>query len=181
MTNELKQVRDVLIRYSNRNDISHEAGILDAIVTLDRLIAEQEAHKPTHSLVRLVNALADTGISDGFFDGSYENLVVIYESAIDYQKLRGGFRQACIDEAMIAAAPTPPITEAQGWQPIETAPKDGRAFLINCPDVESEMTIATYEKGILVSIFDGKPYLSHVTKPTHWMPLPAAPTYKGGE
>ena len=62
-----------------------------------------------------------------------------------------------------------------GWRDIADAPRDGTVFLIDAPDVTSEMTMATYEKGELVSIWDGKPFGRHVSKPRHFMPLPAAP------
>lgn len=61
------------------------------------------------------------------------------------------------------------------WQDISTAPRDGSVFLIDAPDVTSDMTMATYEDGILVSIWDGKPFGRHVTKPKWWRPLPAPP------
>lgn len=65
------------------------------------------------------------------------------------------------------------------WQPIETAPRDGRGFLVNCPHVADGVSMMTYEKGRLVSLFDGKPWRVGLSAPTHWMPLPAAPTPVG--
>ena len=68
------------------------------------------------------------------------------------------------------------IVNGSRWQPIETAPKDGSGFIVNCGQVESGCTLATYEKGVLVSLFDGHPFAPWVAQPTHWMPLPPPPT-----
>ena len=78
------------------------------------------------------------------------------------------------------------------WQPIETAPKDGKAVLLYKPDerMVGEYTIAGYwgewpghEDGWIAC--DGKPqgYYSNVAGgrqgyPTHWMPLPPPPEAK---
>ena len=63
------------------------------------------------------------------------------------------------------------------WQPIETAPRDGTQFLVNCPHVECGVSIMQWDDRLymLVSAFDGKPWLSRLSKPTHWTPLPAPP------
>ena len=59
------------------------------------------------------------------------------------------------------------------WQPIETAPKDGTAFL------------AAYKQGLAIARWSerrmGKPsafitvHGAHARDFTHWMPLPKAP------
>lgn len=65
------------------------------------------------------------------------------------------------------------------WQPIETAPKDNwDGFLIDAPDTAAGCTMATFDDGILVSLWDGKPFADHVTKPKYWMPLPSPPQEK---
>ena len=63
------------------------------------------------------------------------------------------------------------------WQPIETAPRDGRGFLVNCPHVEDGVSMMMWDAKLfmLVSLFDGKPWVSGLERPTHWMPLPEAP------
>lgn len=57
------------------------------------------------------------------------------------------------------------------WQPIETAPKDGTDFLIDCENTVCGWTAATYEDGVLVSLWDGRPFADHVTKPKFWMKI----------
>ena len=57
----------------------------------------------------------------------------------------------------------------QGWQPIESAPKDGTEFLA-----------IAHETVFWVVFFDGKDFQcvatgNHVGPLTHWMPLPAPP------
>src|SRR5690606_36923841 len=77
--------------------------------------------------------------------------------------------------AMLSAAPTPPVDD--GWQPIETAPRDGTDVLLW--DGE-EIFVGYWSDSIWVSPgawvkeehrSDTVTYL-----PTHWQPLPAAPT-----
>lgn len=61
------------------------------------------------------------------------------------------------------------------WQPIETAPKDGRTVLVCVADSHFDPSIAHYEDawGVLQADFS-----FHILneRPTHWMPLPAPPT-----
>lgn len=78
---------------------------------------------------------------------------------------------------------TQPAPPSQGqWQPIETAPKDGRCLL-------AIKTDDGYEFGVLQRaangawVYEGEPTycLSYYFEPTHWMPLPAAPTQPPAE
>jgi hypothetical protein len=59
------------------------------------------------------------------------------------------------------------------WQPIETAPKDGRRVIIaieGCPRAQiSEWDVAAW-----VTIMAGRDWIGH--KVTHWMPLPEPPS-----
>ena len=62
------------------------------------------------------------------------------------------------------------------WQPIETAPKDGRWVLL-CTitedgDYNCYPEAFRYEKGEWYSAIDGS---AITTKFTHWMPLPEPP------
>jgi hypothetical protein len=74
---------------------------------------------------------------------------------------------AAIQRAMAEAA-----LQAQGWQPIETAPKDGTAFFacLEASDIPHAMRFN--EEGQLVLTWDGWIVDAH-DWPTHWMPLPA--------
>lgn len=54
------------------------------------------------------------------------------------------------------------------WQPIETAPKDGRSFLVGVEDREF-IDRAFFIMDDQLIIIGGR------YKPTHWMPLPDPP------
>ncbi|MCW3675432.1 DUF551 domain-containing protein [Burkholderia cenocepacia] len=77
-----------------------------------------------------------------------------------------------------AARRTTPDREA--WQPIETAPKDGKRVLVFEPGSRGGVWVAHFLR------YPGKPDQwvnpgCHKINPTHWMPLPTAPTSdKGG-
>jgi len=66
---------------------------------------------------------------------------------------------------LYAAAGAAPVPE--GWQPIETAPKAGRSLILLL--TPSSFPQVAYSNTWWVSGF------SVENKPTHWMPLPAAP------
>ena len=71
------------------------------------------------------------------------------------------------------------------WQPIETAPKDGRWLLVYCPDGSNSynddpplfVTTAFFDSewrgGVWYHHYDDG--VGHYLQPTHWMPLPEAP------
>ena len=60
-----------------------------------------------------------------------------------------------------------------GWQPIETAPKDGTHIILSCKFLPNDWRIKIggwrFDKNNW-QLFGGS------WTPTHWMPLPAAPT-----
>ena len=73
------------------------------------------------------------------------------------------------------------------WQPIETAPKDGRQLLMFCDDYDPAVFVASFGWTDLPKnhadywegwIFAEEILASHTEtepEPTHWMPLPAPP------
>lgn len=74
---------------------------------------------------------------------------------------------------------SPTDNTQQGWQPIETAPKDGAWIWAFWPVTTFEDQ-QTPTRWVESSLKDG-PYwqdaADHIdwTQPTHWMPLPPAP------
>lgn len=72
---------------------------------------------------------------------------------------------------------------APGWQPIETAPKDGIAILVHIPGdrrpVQEAWWALSYEggPGYWSTPFgpNGRGYIILADSPTHWMPLPPPP------
>lgn len=72
--------------------------------------------------------------------------------------------------AMLATAPTPPLTEDR-WQPIETAPKDGTKFLAWRRHSTLPLIVHHNDEYSQCEDVDG----ILVYGLTHWMPLPKAP------
>ena len=76
--------------------------------------------------------------------------------------------------------PSPPEGMA-GWQPIETAPKDGQAILVTdgmdcyCVEWDEEFDWWTVDDNKL------GPFRLRGSAPTHWVPLPPAPGPADGE
>jgi hypothetical protein len=72
-----------------------------------------------------------------------------------------------------------PPTPTPGWQDISTAPKDGTFILIypsSCwvEDVEHDYEVSYWDEDFGRWHFSALP--DDYTGPTHWMPLPPAPT-----
>lgn len=65
---------------------------------------------------------------------------------------------------------------ADGWQGIDTAPKDGTHFLAY-EDTGDIFRAAYHREGYLMCW--GSQPVVQTPEPTHWMPLPAAPTGEG--
>lgn len=93
--------------------------------------------------------------------------------------------------AMLAAAPAVPVP-AEQWLPIEAAPKDGSAVLLSRPDAGGAWIgkyEPVYQSGYRpdnpwFSLMLNRDYLPKPLKssaPTHWMPLPAAPSLQQGK
>lgn len=65
-----------------------------------------------------------------------------------------------------------------GWQPIETAPKDGEVLLY-CAETGEQFVAflgTNPEDGEQQWVFARSPNISFIVRdPTHWMPLPGAP------
>ena len=86
-----------------------------------------------------------------------------------------------IYRAMLAAAPTPPVSEDR-WLPIETAPKDEFVLLAGPSGYTTIETV--FATGRMCSDYHVGRWIDHANddltdwgfEPTHWMPLPKAPT-----
>lgn len=76
--------------------------------------------------------------------------------------------------------PPVPASRGEGWQPIETAPKDEQRVVLFNPDEGTYcwaiQTGAHYEQ-LGGWQYDGQnPRYSNAHQPTHWMPLPTPPS-----
>ena len=84
-------------------------------------------------------------------------------------------------ERMIVAAPTPPVSEDR-WQPIATAPKNEFVLLAGPSGYTTIETV--FATGRMCSDYHVGRWIDHANddltdwgfEPTHWMPLPKAPT-----
>jgi hypothetical protein len=90
-----------------------------------------------------------------------------------------------------SVTPAPPEASHRAlaeWQPIETAPKDGRFVLVADPRLDQPVTIGAYYKAdrdeqtgrFSAGSWDGwlsmdGDHLASISHPTHWMPLPDPP------
>lgn len=78
----------------------------------------------------------------------------------------------------------PPAPAADEWMPIETAPKDGTVVLIAHTDAvfagwwERVISTVTGDAGWVDGVTDSHGNLL-VYNPTHWRPIPTAPTEAG--
>ena len=87
-------------------------------------------------------------------------------------------------EARIRAAlelTTEPEPTSGGWQPIETAPKDGTQVDVWCPELGGGYRVADAwvdHAGNWRCYFDNNVRWAH--QPTHWRPLPPAPDAHDG-
>jgi hypothetical protein len=75
---------------------------------------------------------------------------------------------------VVTAVYRAPAAPAPAWQPIETAPDSG-VFLVYMPDERTKFQVAKFHPNVRVI---GNCFAFDITKPTHWMPLPEAPTSK---
>ncbi len=94
----------------------------------------------------------------------------------------------------IKYVPAEQVQDVAGWQPIETAPKDGTPVILwtvwvgdeISPDPFSEVQIGYWDHGNDLPEshdFSRRPewVVQRIGEPTHWMPLPAAPAKQEGD
>lgn len=174
------------------------------LVAYDSLIAQQEANARsilTAALPHLqpvdVAAARETGFREGLeaaakwheehaigYETEYSNLNIADELAVEHRGSATAIRALSSEPA-----------QGDQWQPIETAPETGKGNWLPNEAVRGQALIIKLDDGRMIY----EAYLRHgswcfekwakdftVTsvvrgaKPTHWMPLPAAPTSKGG-
>lgn len=82
---------------------------------------------------------------------------------------------------------SPPTAQAEGWRPIETAPKDGALIVLGARNgVWLGKYVPVYQSGYRPENPWSSMLLNHdhmaerYTRPTHWMPLPPPPTSAEG-
>lgn len=65
--------------------------------------------------------------------------------------------------------------EQTGWQPIETAPKDGTVVLLRWSEWPRMAMTGYWLEGWAVEDKEHGHYVLRCVEPIHWMPLPAPP------
>ena len=101
-------------------------------------------------------------------DATHEMLMAGYRMELNYAD------RAEMYDAMIAAAPS-------GWQPIETAPRDGTNVLL--VNRKGNMATGLWMSGpigtgwVLRGGSAPNVFFNEHHGPTHWMPLPAPPAH----
>ena len=69
------------------------------------------------------------------------------------------------------------MSKLGGWQPIETAPKDGARVLLWVPPYGP--STGHFDVHASAPMWRCHSVLNREAQPTHWMPLPPAPTQEG--
>jgi len=108
-------------------------------------------------------------------DHSEEHLDMVERGA--HVKVSGPLHVICQCDACKSAPPqqqqAEPVAVLEGWQPIETAPKDGSRVLTYRSGFLENMAVAWYSMNLDAWLpVNGSAW----PEPTHWMPLPAAPS-----
>lgn len=89
------------------------------------------------------------------------------------------YRVTFLEKRIVYAAPVLETATQAGWQPIETAPKDGTPVMLFARHVRATASIRIVGwwnpviKCWIDSVFS--PNVPQRIIPSHWMPLPAAP------
>jgi hypothetical protein len=124
------------------------------------------------------------------------------KQAYAYPWASGAFIRLLEDAMSAQPAQVAAPTQADGWQPIETAPKDGRKLIVWYTNrnlkprtvfarwltdeqaAETDGDGVGLEAGWYECVDNWADYTEvaiHEGEPTHWMPLPAAPKREGGK
>lgn len=81
-------------------------------------------------------------------------------------------------EAAMAAVEAAVLEPDNGWQPIETAPKDGTQIVLIGRYPDGKTWSDQYQSWWLNGIWERRFHRIDVVPPTHWRPLPAPPEDK---
>lgn len=159
-----------------------KAGIRCCLAALQASPAPQgggEAREKIARIIYEVNPMMDQAVD---LDGRPTSapFVIKWESMLECED---GLIDAIYEGAdLILASLTTPeraiAAESDGWEPIESAPRDGREILMaygfGTGDVAPPLVVAwdTKEGGWIAVGFE-----QHIeTEPTHWCPLPSSPS-----
>ena len=119
-------------------------------------------------------------ILDAWVGGYYEDEMVPLPPPDSCLIADDEFPMEIVRKLRSELAAAPPTAQAEGWRPIETAPKDCQAILVTegrfCHCVEWNEEFDWW------AVDDNKlgPFRLRGSSPTHWMPLPPPPTSAEG-
>jgi hypothetical protein len=170
-------------------------GLLDERDRLDRgwheanqraLVAETEADqwKADAAGEFIKRQAAEERVRE--LEGAAQSLLGAFDTPISRRRSPPtDFQQQAIDEARALLSSTPVAGVASGgvsggegeaaWQDISTAPRDGTWFRARCPTQVRRVRFDGNNDRFPIAM-DGDMWDS---EPTHWMPLPPAPTRSG--
>lgn len=121
-----------------------------------------------------------TGGMDGVWQGEGAERARDAIEALKSLQGKQGEAQEALDRLMM---------QCQGWQPIETAPRDGTTVSLYAKDNHGEQHWIPKSQYTTMTDFIGNEYKGWTNlrrdflekKPTHWMPLPTPPKGKDDE
>ena len=166
---ELREAQEIAAQAWCDNSTSH----LDMIPELAEAFAK--------ILVEEVGKASPASVPANFKMVPVEPTMEMCEAGWNEYDLQEHFSVRFMYERMIAAAPTPPVSEDR-WLPIETAPKDEFVLLAGPSGYTTIETV--FSTGRMCSDYHVGRWIDHANddltdwgfEPTHWRPLPKAPT-----
>ena len=156
---------------------------------LERVSLSANAGEPRNAIDRdaLIDAIAQGLHGTWHCTRVWEAWHVGTMSQDDFEPVDESETPTEIADAVLALLAAPPTAQAEGWRPIETAPKDGALIVLGARNgVWLGKYVPVYQSGYRPENPWSSMLLNHdhmaerYTRPTHWMPLPPPPTSAEG-
>lgn len=176
---DLSEAAELLEEFSAQSIVEHTRG--------GRLIGSPKAAKRIAATLRAALSTAERASDEGAVaPRGYVKVEDFIEQEDEFVSMLNDLFALLQDvkaerDAALAQTTVRPVRE---WQPIETAPKDGRTVIVNCREGRFAAYYDPYyaEGGMGYEGGDGwseslsgEQVMTSYGSPTHWMPLPDAP------